>query len=75
MNHTKRLKKLIEESGITQRQAAIYIAQETKRPFSLRTLSAWLADEEILSKRHAQKWGVDALEARLKLKKELERAE
>ena len=72
MDHTRRLRKLIEEAGITQRQAALYIAQETKRPFSLRTLSAWLANEDIASKRFAQKWGVDALEARLKLKRELE---
>lgn len=72
MDQTKRLRRLIEEAGITQRQAALFIAQETKRPFSLRTLSAWLAAEDIVSKRHAQKWGVDALEARLRLKKELE---
>lgn len=75
MDQTRRLKRLIEQAGITQRQAAVYIAQETKRPFSLRTLSAWLADTEIASKRHAQKWGVDALEARLRLKKQLEEME
>lgn len=75
MDQTRRLKRLIEQAGITQRQAAIYIAQETKRPFSLRTLSAWLADSEVASKRHAQKWGVDALEARLRLKRELDLSE
>jgi hypothetical protein len=74
MDHARRLRRLIEEAGITQRQAALYIAQETKRPFSLRTLSAWLAEEGRASKRHAQEWGVDALEARLKLKRELEGA-
>jgi hypothetical protein len=72
MNQTKRLRRLIEEAGITQKQAAMYIAQETKRPFSVRALSAWLADDSIQNKRATQKWGVDALEARLKLKKELE---
>jgi hypothetical protein len=73
MDHTRKLRRLIEEAGITQRQAALYIAQETKRPFSLRTLSAWLAEEGTVSKRQAQRWGVDALEARLKLKRELEK--
>ncbi len=72
MDLTRRLRKLIEEAGITQKQAAIYIAQETKRPFSLRTLSAWLAEEGAVSKRPVQRWGVEALEARLKLKRELE---
>lgn len=72
MDHAKRLRKLIAEAGITQRQAALYIAQETKRPFSLRTLSAWLAEEGTASKRYAQRWGVEALEARLRLKRELE---
>ena len=72
MDLTIRLRKLIEEAGITQRQAALYIAQETKRPFSLRTLSAWLAEEGTANKRAAQKWGIEALEARLKLKRELE---
>jgi hypothetical protein len=72
MNQTQRLRRLIEKAGITQKQAALYIAQETKRPFSLRALSAWLADDSIQNKRTAQKWGVDALEARLRLKKELE---
>jgi hypothetical protein len=74
MNQTERLRLLIEKSGITQKQAALYIAQETKRPFALRTLSAWLADSTIQNKRNAQKWGVDALEARLKLKEELDGA-
>jgi hypothetical protein len=72
MNQTERLRRLISNAGITQKQAALYIAQETKRPFSLRTLSAWLADDSIQNKRAAQKWGADALEARLRLKKELE---
>lgn len=75
MNQTQRLRRLIEKAGITQKQAALYIAQETKRPFSLRALSAWLADDSIQNKRTAQKWGVDALEARLRLKKELEQKE
>ncbi len=72
MDQTDRLRRLIAKAGITQKQAALYIAQETRRPFSLRALSAWLADESIQNKRQAQKWGVDALEARLKLKKELD---
>lgn len=71
---TEKLRRLIAESGITQKQAALYIAQETRRPFSLRSLSAWLADDSIQHKRHAQQWGVDALEARLKLKREIEEA-
>lgn len=72
MNQTERLRRLIAKAGITQKQAALYIAQETKRPFSLRALSSWLAEESIQNKRAAQKWGVDALEARLKLKDEIE---
>lgn len=71
-NQTERLRRLITEAGITQKQAALYIAQETRRPFSLRSLSAWLAEDHIQNKRHAQKWGVDALEARLKLKQEID---
>jgi hypothetical protein len=71
-NQTERLRRLIAEAGITQKQAAMYIAQETRRPFSLRSLSAWLAEDHIQNKRQAQKWGVDALEARLKLRRELD---
>jgi len=74
MDLARKLRRMIEEAGITQRQAALYIAQETRRPFSLRTLSAWLAEEGAASKRVPQKWGVEALEARLRLKRELEDA-
>lgn len=72
MDLSKKLRRMIEQAGITQKQAALYISQETKRPFSLRTLSAWLAEEGKSSKRTPQQWGVDALEARLRLKRELE---
>lgn len=72
MNQRDRLRRLIASSGITQKQAAMYIAQETKRPFSLRSLSAWLSDDDVEHRRPTQKWGVDALEARLKLKREIE---
>jgi hypothetical protein len=74
MNQRERLRRLITDSGITQKQAAMYIAQETKRPFSIRSISAWLCSDDTEHRRPAQKWGVDALEARLKIKKEIEEA-
>lgn len=62
----KRLQDLIDRSGIFQREAAQLIEQQTMRPCSLRSVSAWLAGPESPnSARPCPEWAVHALEARL----------
>jgi len=56
---------LIEQSGVTQARAAELIAQETKRPCSVRSVRAWLAASDKSSARTCPAWAVIALEARL----------
>ncbi|MNR15759.1 hypothetical protein D3C85_1323150 [compost metagenome] len=56
---------LIEQSGVTQAQAAELIAQETKRPCSVRSVRAWLAAPDKSSARTCPAWAVNALETRL----------
>jgi hypothetical protein len=56
---------LIEQSGVTQAQAAELIAQETKRPCSVRSVRAWLAASDKSSARPCPTWAVSALETRL----------
>lgn len=61
-----RLAHLIKRAGITQGEAANYIAEETKRPCSARAVRAWLAAPNKKSARPCPRWAVDNLEARLR---------
>ncbi len=60
---------LIEQSGVTQARAAELIAQETKRPCSVRSVRAWLADSDKSSARTCPEWASNALESRLRFLK------
>lgn len=60
---------LIEQAGVTQARAAELIAQETKRPCSVRSVRAWLADSDKPSARTCPEWAVDALASRLRFLK------
>jgi hypothetical protein len=71
MKPREKLIALITKSRISKREAAYYIAEETKRPCSVRAVQAWLAEEESKSARPCQDWAVIALEARLKHLKKL----
>jgi len=57
---------LIERAEITRAQAAQYIAEETKRPCSWRTVQAWLANPELDSARTCPDWAIENLTAHLK---------
>lgn len=57
---------LIQRAEITRAQAAQYIAEETKRPCSWRTVQAWLANPELDSSRTCPDWAIENLTAHLK---------
>lgn len=57
---------LIDRAKITRAQAAQYIAEETKRPCSWRTVQAWLANPELDSSRTCPDWAINNLTAHLK---------
>ncbi|WP_455233327.1 hypothetical protein [Geopseudomonas aromaticivorans] len=57
---------LIDQAGITQARAADLIAEETKRPCSVRSVRAWLADADKTSARPCPEWAVSALRDRLR---------
>lgn len=61
-----KLASLIERAGITRADAAQYIAEETKRPCSWRSVQSWLADPSLPSARGCPDWAISNLEARLK---------
>ena len=63
--------KLRERAGITQTQAAQYIAEHTMRPCALRTVQAWEAPSDRSSARPCPDWAIAALEAILKKRKKL----
>ena len=57
---------LLTAAGITQARAAQLIAEETKRPCSVRAVRAWLAPDDRPSARTLPDWAIAALERRLK---------
>jgi len=57
---------LIEQANITRAEAAQFIAEETKRPCSWRTVQSWLADPSLSSARGCPDWAIANLEAHLK---------
>lgn len=65
----KRFMRLRLQAGITQTEAAAYIAEHTHRPCSLRTVQAWECPWDKASARPCPEWAVAALEAKLKQKK------
>lgn len=71
MLHKDKLLWLIEQADITQAQAAELIAQETKRPCSVRSVRAWLTDSKKISARPCPEWAINALESRLRFFKKI----
>jgi hypothetical protein len=69
VTNRERLEALITAADITRAQAAQFIAEETKRPCSWRTVQAWLADPATVkpgSFRNCPDWAIENLTARLK---------
>jgi len=62
----EKLASLIERAGITRTEAAKYIAEETKRPCSWRSVQSWLADPSLASARGCPDWAITNLETRLR---------
>jgi hypothetical protein len=69
MDNRQQLLDLIAKSGITQLEAAKLIGEYTRRPCALRSVQAWLNDPTKSSSRRCPDWAVDALRAKLKIKK------
>lgn len=68
MSNQETLRSLLERASITQAEAAGLIAEETKRPCSVRSVRAWLADESLLSSRPCPDWALTALKSNLSKK-------
>lgn len=71
MSNQEKLRNLLIKGGVTQAEAAVLIAEETKRPCSVRSVRAWLADVGLSSSRTCPDWALQALESRLKFHKKL----
>jgi len=71
MNNQQKFVTLLTIGGITQKQAAELIADQTMRPCSLRTVQAWLADSDKPSARPCPDWAIFALEMKLKIQKKI----
>jgi hypothetical protein len=65
-NHQTDFEALLQKSGITQVRAAEYIAEQTMRACSDRTVRAWLADPKLPSARPCPEWAVTVLKAKLR---------
>lgn len=72
MNNQHSFRLLIEKADITQAEAAKMIADETKRPCSVRSVRAWLAESDLQSARPCPEWAVQALESRLRALEKIE---
>jgi hypothetical protein len=68
-DNSKRFLHLRLEAGITQSEAAQFIADYTKRPCALRTVQSWETPWDKSSARTCPDWAVAALEAKLKRKR------
>lgn len=66
MTNQELLRELLEKGNISQAEAAALIAEETKRPCSVRTVRAWLADASLPSARTCPDWAVNVLKESLK---------
>lgn len=62
MDNRTRFRHLLETYSITQGRAAEMIAFRTKRPCSIRTVRAWLADREAKTALGCPDWALEALE-------------
>lgn len=65
MTNQQMLRDLLEKANVSQSKAAALIAEETKRPCSVRSVRAWLADSSLPSARPCPEWAVQILTARL----------
>lgn len=61
LENREKFKSILEDKSITQQNAAILIAEYTKRPCSVRTIRAWLNDPNKPSSRPCPDWALDAL--------------
>lgn len=68
------IRRLVDGSGLTQKECAALIHEHSGRPCPERTLRTWLADEDASSARNPQKWAVDALKAALAERKKRKKA-
>ncbi|AVX93019.1 hypothetical protein PkP19E3_33145 (plasmid) [Pseudomonas koreensis] len=66
MSNQETLRSLISRASITQGEAAALIAEETKRPCSIRSIRSWLAASVLKSARPCPEWALDALETILR---------
>jgi hypothetical protein len=66
LTNRDKLEHLIDQANITRAQAAQYIADETNRPCSWRTVQSWLAAPELSSARECPDWAIAVLSGRLK---------
>jgi hypothetical protein len=71
MTNQDKLRDLCSRAAITQEDAANLIAEHTKRPCSVRSVRAWLADPSKTSARPCPDWAVLALESKLKRHKRI----
>lgn len=69
-SNRERFAQLIEETGMTRKEVADYLAQETRRPCSWRSVHAWLADPGLMSARPCPDWAIQLLEDYLAKRKE-----
>lgn len=69
MTNREKLQRLLEQADITQLQASILIAEETKRPCSVRTVRSWLADASLSSARPCPDWAIEVLSSLLSAEK------
>lgn len=70
-----KIRKLVDHSGLAQRECAALIAEEAGRPCPERTLRTWLADPNTVSARNPQEWAVKALAAALAKRKQRKKPE
>jgi hypothetical protein len=71
MTNQEMLRELLEKADISQAEAAALIAKKTKRPCSVRSVRAWLADASLSSARTCPEWAVQVLKEGLKSHKKL----
>lgn len=57
----KEFRGILEQYGITQKQAADLIAEETGQKVGVRKVRTWLADPETPSARNCPNWALTAL--------------
>jgi len=69
LQNQKEMKEIIKRYGLTQRQVADLIEQETKEAVGDRKIRSWLADPQIKSSRTLPNWAISALKNAIKKRK------